>query len=63
MMCVFVSVCGGRARMHLCVFVCVCAHESEWCVYMFRDVNLPLFGGIPLFFLLSAFLKMIFRFF
>ena len=28
-----------------------------------RDVNLPLFGGIPLFFLLSAFLKMIFRFF
>ena len=31
--------------------------------YSFRDVNLPLFGGIPLFFLLSTFLKMIFRFF
>ena len=34
-----------------------------WQCCFVRDVSLPLFGGIPLFFWLSAFLKMIFRFF
>ena len=50
----------------VCTFVCVCV-----CVRMFvcigesiRDVNLPLFSGIPLFFCgLSAFFQMIFSFF
>ena len=42
--------------MCVCVSVCMCVCACEYvceCVCMYvcvRDVNLPLFGGIPLFF-------------
>ena len=41
----------------------LCRSDIGFLKVLSRDVNLPLFGGIPLFFLLSAFLKFTFRFF
>ena len=46
--CMHVCVCV-RARARVCVCMCVCV-----CV---RDVNLPLFGGIPLFFFTFRFFE------